>query len=54
MVKELEGMTYEERLSILGLFSLEKRRLRAAHVAVYNFLMRGSREEGVGLFSGVW
>ena len=30
MVKELEGMTYEEELSIMGLFNLEKERLRGA------------------------
>ncbi|KAK4824554.1 LOW QUALITY PROTEIN: hypothetical protein QYF61_016158 [Mycteria americana] len=53
MVKGLESMTYEERLKILGLFSLEKR-LRADFIVVYKFLMRESREGGVGLFSLVF
>ncbi|KAK4828058.1 hypothetical protein QYF61_023118 [Mycteria americana] len=49
-VKELEGMTYEEGLSILGLFSLEKRRLSVDLIPVYNFLMRGSRDGGAELY----
>ena len=46
MVKGLDGTTYEDWQRILGLFTLEKRRLRGELIAVYSFLMRGSREGG--------
>ena len=53
MVKGLEGKTYEERLRALGLFSLEKRRLRGDLVMVCRFLTRGSGGAGTDLFSSV-
>ena len=50
MVKGLEDITYEKQLRILGLFSIENRRLRE-DIAIYKFLMRESGEGGADLFS---
>ena len=51
MIRGMEHLSYEDWLRELGLFSLEKRRLRGHPVAAFQYLKGAYKKDGDRLFS---
>ena len=51
MIRGLDHLSCEDRLSELGLFSLEKRRLQGDLIAIFQYLKGAYRKDEEGLFT---
>ena len=51
MIRELETEPYEERLKKLGVFSLEKRKLRGDMITLFKYIKDSNTEKRQDLFS---
>jgi len=51
MIRGLEYLSYKDRLRELGMFRLEKRRLRGDLIAAFQYLKGAYRKDGEGLFT---
>jgi len=51
MIREMEHLSYEQKLRELGLFSLEERKLRGDLIAAFQYLKGAYEKDGDRLFS---